>query len=114
MPTKARTRQPEPTAAQPAEPRTAKVDLPFVRAQFRVPRLRMPAVSRDEVTAAARSLVPSAREAVYYSGLVLLAALEVIEWPVAVVIGVGAAVLGRGHDHGEHEEGRATVPEPRQ
>lgn len=117
MPTKARTRQPATEtrrATRRTAPRTAKVDLPFVKAEFRVPELHMPAVSREDVSAAARSLVPSPREAAYYGGLVLLAAFEVLEWPVAAVIGVGAAVLHRGHNHEEHEAAHARVPTPRQ
>ncbi|WP_052371374.1 hypothetical protein [Amycolatopsis taiwanensis] len=117
MPTKARTRQPATEARRTREretPRTAKVDLPFVTAEFRVPQLP----NREDMAETARSLMPSAREAAYYGGLMLLAAFEMIEWPVAAAIGVGAAVLGRGHDRGEREEheaaAHARVPTPRQ
>lgn len=79
-----------------------------------MPELHLPEINRENVTAAARSMVPSPREAAYYGGLVLLAAFEVVEWPVAAVIGVGAAVLRRGHNHEEHEARRARVPTPRQ
>lgn len=119
MPTKARTRQTateERAATAPEPPRTAKIDLPFVTAEFRVPQLRMPKVNRDEVVAAARALIPSPREAAYYGGLALLAAFEVLEWPVAAAIGVGTAVVGRGRHREEpewHREGQTSVPTPR-
>jgi hypothetical protein len=84
------------------EERTAKVDLPFVTAEFHAPHL--PRMRPRGIVAAARSMLPPRREAVYYGGLALLAAFELIEWPVAVAIGVGAAVMGRGHGtHEDHE-----------
>ncbi|MDQ0376110.1 hypothetical protein [Amycolatopsis thermophila] len=95
---------PEPaTNGSPA--RTATVNLPFLRAEFRAPDVRLPRMpkphlpDRNEVTAAlhtARSYLPPPRQLAYYGGLGLLAAVELIEWPVAVAIGVGTAVAGRG------------------
>lgn len=78
---------------------TAKVDLPFVTAEFHTPHL--PRMRPHGLIAATRSMLPSRRNAAYYGGLALLAAFELIEWPVAVAIGVGAAVMGRGHGAGE-------------
>lgn len=97
-------------------PRTATLTLPFVTAEFRAPQLHMPQVhlprvrmpsppiGRHEVAAAAqvaRSYLPPPRQAVYYGGLTLLAALEVIEWPVAAAMAVGAALLSGGRESGE-------------
>ena len=78
-------------------PRTATVNLPFVTAQFRAPNVHLP--SRQEIGAAAQGLasfLPSPKAALYFGGLIGAAALEVIEWPVAVAIGVGAALASRG------------------
>ncbi|OXM72926.1 MULTISPECIES: hypothetical protein [Amycolatopsis] len=88
------------TSSPPEQPsesktRTATVNLPFVRAEFRAPHVP----GRGEVTAAlhtARSFLPPPRQLAYWGGLGLLAAVELIEWPVAVAIGVGTAIAGRG------------------
>jgi hypothetical protein len=103
----------QPAAATgPDGPRTATVNLPFVTAQFRAPQLHMPHVhmpsppGRAEVAAAAqtaRSFLPPPREAVYYGGLTLLAAFEVIEWPVAAAVGIGTALMARGRESGQQE-----------
>jgi hypothetical protein len=115
QPAQAETATKETPAAAPAraetatetakQPRTATLDLPFVTAQFRAPDLHLPQVhvpsprlSREELGSAvqtARSYLPPPRELAYYGGLAALAAFEVIEWPVAVAIGIGAAVFGR-------------------
>lgn len=88
---------------------TTKVDLPFVTAEFHAPHL--PRMRPHGVVAATRALLPSPRAAVYYGGLALLAAIEVLEWPVAVAIGVGAAVMGHGAGEGttkgQAEKGQA-------
>ncbi|QIZ35815.1 hypothetical protein [Saccharopolyspora sp. ASAGF58] len=61
----------------------------------------MPAVhipSRDELAFAvntARTCLPSPPRLAYYSGLGLLAVFDVLEWPVAVAIGIGAVVAQR-------------------
>jgi hypothetical protein len=78
--------------------RTATLDLPFVKAQFRAPQIRVPRIptpGRQELGAAAhavRSFLPSPADVLYFGGLAALAALEVIEWPVAAAIAVGTAV----------------------
>lgn len=87
----------EPAARSATSPRTATVTLPFVTAQFRAPDVHLP--SRQEIGAAAQGLasfLPSPKAALYFGGLLGAAALEVIEWPVAVAIGVGAALASRG------------------
>ena len=73
--------------------RTATLTLPFFTAQFRAPDHLVP--TRDDVAGAARgvrSMLPSGRSTLLYGGLGVTAALGVIEWPVAVAIGVGAAL----------------------
>jgi len=98
--------------------RTATVDLPFVTARFRAPALHLPHMhvpDRKEIGDAARTVrshLPSTRETVYYGGLVLLAALELIEWPVAVAIAVGTAVTRRGNTR--ESASQAKAPEPRE
>jgi hypothetical protein len=98
--------------------RTATVNLPFVTAQFRAPALPMPHVhvpDRREIDVAVRtvrSYLPSPRETVYYGGLALLAAFELIEWPVAAAIAVGTAVTGSGETRESSRQEKA--PEPRE
>jgi hypothetical protein len=83
-------------------PRTATVNLPFVTAQFRAPDLHMPRVhmpGRQEINSTLRtvgSYLPPPRKVLYYGGLALAAALELIEWPVAAAVAVGTAVAGSG------------------
>jgi hypothetical protein len=80
-------------------PRTATVNLPFLTATFRipdVPAMRLPA--RDDVSSAVSGVqgyLPSPRQAAYYGGLAALAAFELLEWPVALAIGAGTAILER-------------------
>jgi hypothetical protein len=89
--------------AEAHHPRTATVHLPFVTAEFRAPDLHLPSVpvhmpDRSDLSGAVssiRSRLPSPEQAVYYVGLGLLGALEIIEWPVAVAIAVGTAIARR-------------------
>jgi hypothetical protein len=100
----------EPAGRAAGGPRTATVNLPFVTAQFRAPNLRLP--SRGEVGAAARgvgSYMPSPKAALYFGGLAVTAALEIIEWPVAVAIGVGTALASRGETRLEPQGGTRLV-----
>jgi hypothetical protein len=71
--------------------RTATVRLPFVTAQFRVPE-----VDVGSAVQAVRSSLSTPQRAVYYGGLVALAAFSVIDWPVAAVIGIGTEIARRG------------------
>jgi hypothetical protein len=85
--------------------RTATLTLPFVTLQFRRPDLHLPRFGQREageaagaVAATARSLSPA--ELAYYAGLGLLAVVELIEWPVALAVGVGTALARSGGDGG--------------
>lgn len=77
----------------------ATVELPFVTAQFHAPEVHVP--GREDVTSAAnavRSQLPSRDHALFYGALGLSAAFAVIDWPVALAIGVGTALVSRGSD----------------
>ncbi|GAB3290013.1 hypothetical protein [Parasphingorhabdus pacifica] len=80
------------------------VELPFVTAQFHRPDLHLP--GQQDVTAAVdtvRSQLPSRDQALFYGGLAAGAAFSFIEWPVAVAIGIGNALVTRNvrqHDAG--------------
>jgi hypothetical protein len=79
----------------------ATVNLPFVTAEFRrpdvhLPDLRLPGREDVEgVVTTVRENLPPREQMAYYGGLGLLAALSVIEWPVAAAIGVGTMVAQR-------------------
>jgi hypothetical protein len=77
--------------------RTATLNLPFMTAQFRAPDLRgRRSGELGGAARGARSLLPSPKAVLYFGGLAAVAALEIIEWPVAVAIGVGTALASRG------------------
>jgi len=88
-------------AAQQPSARTATVNLPFVTATFRRPDIHLPQIrvpNRQQALSAAQavqSYLPSPRQAAYFGGLAALAAFEVLEWPVALAIGAGTALMGR-------------------
>ncbi|QUH02770.1 hypothetical protein HUO13_19910 [Saccharopolyspora erythraea] len=55
--------------------------------------------TRQDVSSAAstvRSKLPSPGQAAFYGALGLGAALSVIEWPVALAVGAGTALVQRG------------------
>jgi hypothetical protein len=90
-------------------PHTATVNLPFVTAQFRTPDLHLPKPRPQEIGAAlesVRTFLPSPQQALYYGGLALMAAVELVEWPVAAAIAVGTALARRGS--GGDSRGTAT------
>ena len=97
-------------------PRGVTLNLPFVTATFRsrethLPQVRVP--GKQEVLFAAHTVggyLPSPRQAVYFGGLAALAAFEIIEWPVALAIGAGTAIMGRSEGQ---EPQRETRREPR-
>lgn len=95
------------TGAGQRTPRTATVNLPFVTATFRQPELTLPAVrvpDRKDVDAAVQTVqpyLPSPQQAAYYGALAALAAVELIEWPVALAIGAGTAVVQRAQQTGK-------------
>lgn len=69
------------------------VDLPFVTAEFHRPDFRLP--TGDDIASAAntvRSQLPSREQALFYGALTLGTAFAMIEWPVALAIGVGTAL----------------------
>jgi hypothetical protein len=89
-------------AGQAEQQRTATLNLPFVTAQFRAPRLHMPGRGdMDSAARGARSLLPSPKAALYFGALAVTAAAGVIEWPVAAAIGVGTALASRGEANPE-------------
>ncbi|MDR7304417.1 hypothetical protein [Haloactinomyces albus] len=78
------------------------VELPFVTARFHVPDIQFPTSSQDFTSAAesVRAQLPSREHSMFYGGLALGTAFAFIEWPVALAIGVGHALLNR-HQHPE-------------
>lgn len=78
------------------------VELPFVTAQFHTPEIHLP--TGQDLTSAARTVreqLPSREQGLFYGGLAVSAAFAVIDWPVAMAIGVGHALLSRStHEHG--------------
>ncbi|MGE5290242.1 MAG: hypothetical protein ACM3ML_24255 [Micromonosporaceae bacterium] len=88
----------EPVARQDGPPATVTLELPLVTMQVRAPRIGLPHVPLEEaglVIDAARSLLPPPERVMYYGGLGAVAAIGMIEWPVAAAIGVGTAVAQR-------------------
>ncbi len=85
--------------------RTVTVALPFVTATFRRPEINLPRVripNRQEMQFAAhtaQSHLPPPQQALYYGALAALAAFEIIEWPVALAIGAGTALMRRSGLH---------------
>ncbi len=77
---------------KPAEERGTTLDLPGVSVRLSPPEL--PQVAQDAVRKV-RSVLPPPKQVAFYAGLGLLAALQVIEWPVAAVVGVGMALSGQ-------------------
>ncbi|WP_214323826.1 hypothetical protein [Nonomuraea sediminis] len=84
------------------------LELPMVTVQMRAPDLRMPHLemphlemphlTKQEMGHAvdvARSFLPPPERIAYYGALGALAALGVIEWPVAAAIGVGTMIARR-------------------
>ncbi len=87
--------------------RSMTVSLPFVTAKFRRPDIRVP--GGDDLAGAVdtvRGYLPSPGQAAYYGSLGALAALSVIEWPVAAAIGVGT-VVARRSGRGDSDSSRA-------
>ncbi|MEV0052643.1 hypothetical protein AB0H34_19330 [Saccharopolyspora shandongensis] len=81
---------------KPAGAGGTTVNLPGVTAEFHRPDHYIP--TRDDLTdatEAVRGYLPSRQMMVFYGGLGALAALSVIDWPVAAAIGVGVAVAQR-------------------
>jgi hypothetical protein len=51
--------------------------------------------------------LPPPEQMAYYAGIGALVALEVVEWPVALVLAVGHALITQQHNHTLHEFGQA-------
>ena len=102
-------------ATQVRSARTATVNLPFVTATFHKPEMYLPPIrvpSRQQVLSAAQAVqpyLPSPGQAAYFGGLAALAAFEVLEWPVALAIGAGTALMGRS---GQRQPQSVHRPEP--
>jgi hypothetical protein len=98
---------PRPSKKEEEEP-VMTVKLPLVTLQVRPPHIS-PHDMGEAVNSAQASLPPPERLA-YYAGLGALAALGIIEWPVAVAIGAGTMLakraLRRDRSGGMHEEQR--------
>lgn len=51
--------------------------------------------------------LPRPEQLAYYTGIGALVALEILEWPAALVLGVGHALLTQQHNRTIHEFGAA-------
>ncbi|WP_158885942.1 hypothetical protein [Amycolatopsis anabasis] len=81
-------------------------NLPGISVQFDVPKMGIPRpVKKTAVVAAkkAQALIPPPKQVAFYVGLGALAALDVIAWPVAVVVGTGTALARRSGGSGTPE-----------
>ncbi|WP_223839225.1 hypothetical protein [Saccharopolyspora pogona] len=80
-------------------PRTATVKLPFGMGEFRRPEVHIPGQENVAgVVNTVRENLPAPLQLAFYGGLGALAALSVIEWPVAAAIGVGTVVAQRASE----------------
>jgi hypothetical protein len=97
-----------PSAAEPRHDGTSHriktLHLPYVTAIIevpQVPRPHLPHVRRRDLAEAAgavTSYLPSPGQLLFYGGLGALAALEVLEWPVAAAVAAGTYVARRSRD----------------
>ena len=98
------------TEAAGGERRTAHVNLPLMSAEFRAPQIPKPG-QLVQAAGSATSLLPPRDRLLYYGGLGTAALLGVIEWPVAIAIGAGIAIVQRSHREGggrtQESSGRA-------
>ncbi|GAB3132189.1 hypothetical protein [Microbispora hainanensis] len=117
--TRARTTTTRPTTTRPTTtpaPRAGKsmetkeehrpqldLNLPFMRIQFRPPEMHLPHVGMPHISGrdvgqamdVARTFLPPPERIMYYGGLGALAALGILEWPVAAAIGAGTMIAQR-------------------
>lgn len=84
---------------QRSRPSGPSIQVPYVTAQLRTRRIELPALpGGQQLTSAVESVranMPSREQALFYGGLAASAAFSLIEWPVAVAIGVGGALVQR-------------------
>jgi hypothetical protein len=93
--------QPAPAAAEGRPTRTATIRLPFLTARFEVA-----APPSGEGWRLGPVTLPSPAKTAYYLGLGALAAVEVVEWPVAAALAAGTYVA-------QHTSGQAAaLPHP--
>lgn len=79
------------------------LNLPFLRIQLRAPEMHMPHVGMPHISGRdvghavdmARTFLPPPERIMYYGGLGALAALGILEWPVAAAIGAGTMIAQR-------------------
>ncbi|MEV5541905.1 hypothetical protein AB0L13_34220 [Saccharopolyspora shandongensis] len=78
--------------------------LPFGMGEFRRPEVHIP--GQEDVAGVVNTVrenLPSPLQLAYYGGLGALAALSVIEWPVAAAIGIGAVLAQRAGSSGSSQ-----------
>ncbi|WP_182902218.1 hypothetical protein [Microbispora sp. H10830] len=113
--TRARTTTPPTPTPTPAPPPGAGMEmkeehrpqldlnLPFLRLQLRAPEMHLPHVGMPHISGrdvghamdVARTFLPPPERIMYYGGLGALAALGILEWPVAAAIGAGTMIAQR-------------------
>jgi hypothetical protein len=116
----------EATRKQPAETHAHEGAGLHLHTRTVHPSLRIPYITRDDVTSTARAAtsrvpgVASGKDLVFYGGLTAMAAVGVLEWPVALAVGGATWMVrsGRARERGaettvEHDgEGGASVRRP--
>ncbi|MHB8339906.1 MAG: hypothetical protein ACYDB7_01885 [Mycobacteriales bacterium] len=89
----------QPTAELAAPPTIVTLRLPLLQAAVTVPRVSLIAGGRRDGTSAGSGWLanrsPTARKAALFTGLAALAVLDIVEWPVAVLLAATAAVAQR-------------------
>jgi hypothetical protein len=102
---KTRSRTPAKTVATtPAQEKgRGGVRVPGIGVRLSIPEVRIPESARHTVRKA-QAMLPPPEQAAFYVGLGVLTALQLIEWPVAVVIGAGMAVSQRTRPHPKSSE----------
>ncbi|MCO5994281.1 hypothetical protein [Actinoallomurus rhizosphaericola] len=63
--------------------------------------------SRVELPVLGQVMLPRPEKLVYYAGLGVLTALELVEWPVALAIGAGHLLADQQHSRVLHALGEA-------
>jgi len=79
------------------------LNLPFMRLQLRAPEMHLPHVGMPHISGrdvghameVARTFLPPPERIMYYGGLGALAALGILDWPVAAAIGAGTMIAQR-------------------
>ncbi|MBB5158132.1 hypothetical protein [Saccharopolyspora phatthalungensis] len=101
-----RTQQGRPTSpadTSRTKQRSGGVVIPLPRFSAQMHTYQVPLPKREDITSAAgvvRDRLPSPDQALFYGGLAALTAFSMIEWPVALAIGVGNALVQRTVEQG--------------